>query len=526
MVHSVQVSDWAAPTRAFGFYGIPLETATISCRPVPGVPHHKAVCYQCVLPGAQCRDAAKPPGSASELRFRRCATFTWHKLPSPEQVQQLQQVTRENTLTADDPFASLEGWHCKAEKVCNEAVRLGLASCDRPAERPKGSVPLSRSVASVSSLRPGESVLLRRWKRLHRAAVERQVSHHGSSPLSASQVRHWTVLVGHANLPANQAEAISVASAAVQTEAKRLQNESCKRWRRQFWTSSASAVKAGAKALKLCEPPDPNLNSATMTEEWENLWTKTHPAPQEAWDDVASAAGLDPAPSVSAFQPPSAEQLMQAIATCSGSAGFDGWSASELKGLMRACPCLADDLVRIFVSLLKAPRSEPVQKCRSRFFSFGVSWAFPRDVRLLLAQLPLLALSFGHGIGPCFVVFPRSRTGSSVVFRAVARLMLPRHGCRPLVCGGPSSTCVRPSTALTTALLACAGAAGAPEPVLEYFRHLVGPARLHGPRCASSQGCRSFLGPAGRGPLLPALPGLCPCSLDTAYGDAAIRLYG
>ena len=109
VVHSVQVSDRAAPTRAFGFYGVPVETATTSCRPVPGVPDHKAVCYQCVLPGAQCRDAAKPPGSASELRFRRCATFTWHKLPSPEQVQQLQQVTRESTLTADNPFASLEG---------------------------------------------------------------------------------------------------------------------------------------------------------------------------------------------------------------------------------------------------------------------------------------------------------------------------------------------------------------------------------------------------------------------------------
>ena len=287
-------------------------------------------------------------------------------------------------------------------------------------------------------------MLLRRWKRLHRAAVERQISHHGSSPLSASQVRHWTLLVGHTNLPANQAEAISVASAAVQAEAKRLQSESCKRCRRQFWTSSASAVKAGAKALKLCEPPDPNLNSATMTEEWEKLWTKTHPAPQEAWDEVASAAGLDSAPSVSAFQPPSAEQLMQAIATCSGSAGFDGWSASELKGLMRACPCLADDLVRIFVSLLKAPRSEPAQKCRSRFFSWRVV-GIPK--RCEAATRPIAI--------------------ASTLVRAWNRAMLRGlpavpdgqfcgvSGCSTIdaTTAWPSSTCVRPSTALTTALL-------------------------------------------------------------------------
>ncbi|CAE7386236.1 ABCC2, partial [Symbiodinium necroappetens] len=378
----------------------------------------------------------------SDRAASRCATFTWHKLPSPEQVQQLQQVARESTLTADDPFASLEGWHCTAEKVCNEAVRLGLASCDRPAERPKGSVPLSRSVASVSSvssLRPGESVLLRRWKRLHRAAVERQVSHHGSSPLSASQVRHWTVLVGHANLPANQAEAISVASAAVQAEAKRLQNESCKRWRRRFWTSSASAVKGGANA----------------------------------WDEVANAAGLDPGPSVSAFQPPSAEQLMQAIATCSGSPGFDGWSASELKGLMRACPCLADDLVRIFVSLLKAPRSEPAQKCQSRFFSWRVVGipkrceAATRPIAIASTLVPAWNRAMLRG----FPAVPDGQfcgvSGCSTIDATTAWLQTP-------CVRGPSSTCVRPSTALTTALLACAGAAaGVPEPVLEYFRHLV-----------------------------------------------------
>ncbi|CAE7897813.1 RNF213 [Symbiodinium microadriaticum] len=64
--------------------------------------------------------------------------------------------------------------------------------------------------------------------------------------------------------------AISVASAAVQAEAKRLQNESWKRWRHRFWTSSASAVTA-----------------ATMTGEWEKLWTKVHLAHYKAWNEFA-----------------------------------------------------------------------------------------------------------------------------------------------------------------------------------------------------------------------------------------------
>ena len=187
---------------------------------------------------------------------------------------------------------------------------------------------------------------------------------------------------------------------------------------------------------------------------------------------------------------------MQAIAT-SGSAGFDGWSASELKGLMRACPCLADDLVRIFVSLLKAPRSEPAQKCRSRFFSWRVV-----DIRgCEVAQLAIasnLVRAWNRAMLRGFPAVPDGQfcgvSGCSTVDATTAWLQTP-------CVRGPSSTCLRPSTALTTALLACAGAAaGVPEPVLEYFIDTWSdrPRALHGPRCASSQVVEASSGlPAG-----------------------------
>ena len=80
----------------------------------------------------------------------------------------------------------------------------------------------------------------------------------------------------------------------------------------------------------------------------------------------------EPCGGVPVFQPPTAEQLRQAIDSCSGSAGFDGWPTGELKALVLSCPGLLRDLTQIFIALLKAPLSEPVQKCQSRFFSWRV----------------------------------------------------------------------------------------------------------------------------------------------------------
>ena len=62
----------------------------------------------------------------------------------------LKRVAQTGSALCKDPFVSLENWHRRAEAVCEEAVRLGLAACDKPAERPKGSEPSCRRVAAVS----------------------------------------------------------------------------------------------------------------------------------------------------------------------------------------------------------------------------------------------------------------------------------------------------------------------------------------------------------------------------------------
>ena len=91
VVRSVQGSDQAAPSRAVVFYGVPVETASTSCRPLAGVPHHKAVCYQVQLPVTQNPELAMPD-SKPPLRIRRCAAYVWLSRPSPVQAQQLQQA--------------------------------------------------------------------------------------------------------------------------------------------------------------------------------------------------------------------------------------------------------------------------------------------------------------------------------------------------------------------------------------------------------------------------------------------------
>ena len=146
---------------------------------------------------------------------------------------------------APELHVALEDWHCRAEAACQAAVSMGLASLSKPAERAKGSTASVRPVATGAAHRVGESILLRRWKRLHRAAAQCEAEAGGDAPLTHSQVRP---------LPVNQSHAIQMANAAIMEEDARLKQEQAKLWRTRFKRASTDALRAGAGALALPTP--------------------------------------------------------------------------------------------------------------------------------------------------------------------------------------------------------------------------------------------------------------------------------
>ena len=83
-----------------------------------------------------------------------------------------------------------------------------------------------------------------------------------------------------------------------------------------------------------------------MRDEWAQEWAPTvaaaspsqgpsadpgpggaRPTPEDAWLDWAARAELSSAEVQAAWVPPKVEDLRKAMLHCSGSAGFDGWSA-------------------------------------------------------------------------------------------------------------------------------------------------------------------------------------------------------
>ena len=130
-----------------------LPFAAVSTGPVAGVPHHLAVTYKI---GSFLQSAV---GRSPPRRYHRCAVYKWLRKPTPAE-----QLSLKDCLPQPNRGGSVEHrlaeWHSRAEKVCQAAVRLGVADCEQPAERAKGSHPSSRPVAPTPLHRHVASQLL------------------------------------------------------------------------------------------------------------------------------------------------------------------------------------------------------------------------------------------------------------------------------------------------------------------------------------------------------------------------------
>ena len=166
---------------------------------------------------------------------------------------------------------------------------------------------------------------------------------------------------------------LRIANVAIAEEERRLQQEQSKLWRSRFKGASTDALRAGSRALKVTEAPDPEVTSESMTRDWEPIWTRKACEATHAWSEVCRAAVWPPAePNTQDFSFPTPNQLAAAIRKGSGGAGFDGWTASELKGLAGYCPWLVEELADLLKSCIQASDEAVVASCQDRFFSWRV----------------------------------------------------------------------------------------------------------------------------------------------------------
>ena len=111
MEHTVVASN-GSPTRALAFGSAANPSA--SARALPGIPHHKAVCYGCDTQASTALQALGYLHLASPLLTRLLTWFLSLKVQAPEL------------------HVALEDWHCRAEAACQAAVSMGLASLSKP----------------------------------------------------------------------------------------------------------------------------------------------------------------------------------------------------------------------------------------------------------------------------------------------------------------------------------------------------------------------------------------------------------
>ncbi|CAK0849667.1 unnamed protein product [Prorocentrum cordatum] len=336
-----------------------------------------------------CKSREESPPRAPQTRPARTAVYDWGLPPATDQARHLRLVAE---ATQDDrllpPREVIERWHARAEALMREACRLGLAETARGQERDKGSLPEQRPVAPSAARRGPETVRYRRLCRLQRVLEESwksaEVSVGGPPPSQApapgALLRRWVPAFRSGLLPAVPfclGGAADILRAEVSAEESRMKKAAVHVWKGRFKRWGPDAARAAAQRVK--PPPAPvTFSAADMRAEWSRHWCpgalpgpplQGDPGPgrgreagevvdplafAEAWTELADAAGVPVVHPPHRWIPPSRAAFRQQVANVAGSAGLDGWEASEAKALVEHAPWLVDELHDLFVAAAEA----------------------------------------------------------------------------------------------------------------------------------------------------------------------------
>ena len=154
------------------------------------------------------------------------------------------------------------------------AAKIGLAEVSGARERGKGTRPAQRPVLVSDPMAEGETVKVRRLKRLQRAAVhESKFRAEGyRESLSEAQRKRWQVAVSDGivpGIPESQGQAISVVDELIAEEASKRAAENTKAWKRRFRRWCDTAMKSTKQALSSEQPC--TFTAEDMAGDWQKV---------------------------------------------------------------------------------------------------------------------------------------------------------------------------------------------------------------------------------------------------------------
>ena len=243
---------------------------------LPGVPHH-ALCTYAVQTGF---------GWTSPTRLRHTASYTWlpgaanAQLPRIDRHSQIGQLVDAQlpALSAQhDLHARWTRWHRRAEASFQYAAAQGRAECLRKAERPKGSAPTVRPIASSAQHRPSEPIALRRIRRLHRRLAERvrqrtPLGDHlaaSDAAACAQAARDGTTTADCSTM--SYADALASLSETVRSYEAQISDAGSAAWRRTFRDWSHATWRS-AKPIMRDHQPAASFTATEMAEDWRPTW--------------------------------------------------------------------------------------------------------------------------------------------------------------------------------------------------------------------------------------------------------------
>jgi hypothetical protein len=339
---------------------------------ISGIPYHRMLSFRINI----------QQKVGQRKRLRRTAGYKWIAgLPAFMVDDIVEQVNRDFPKKPEgDLLENWLRWHRRAEECIKLAVEAGAVEVTTKAERMKGSMPTQRPVSSQAKHRQEESVALRRVRRFSRQ-IEQSIKENNSArvDLSPKQLSSFAwlcyarLLVPTASWPA-LGEVAGLASRAItqleEDKTRRRQRE----WRQKFkhWSSE---VWEPLRPLMREPAGSPGFDADTMREEWAEIWTPPNNdsrAHFEAWKQRAEQVAW-PKTSVSPNWLPTEKDLDDAIAKSGGGAGLDGWSASEIKKLLRTFRVLKLELLQLWKDTTVTAKADP-EKITKQFIAMILAW--------------------------------------------------------------------------------------------------------------------------------------------------------